>query len=187
MVNKLNVGITILVIGIVAFLFTGYEIGAAYKCMQAKNWTRVSGKIIESKITRTGVGRRSRTQLHFDYQYSYQGKSYTGNQVNHGSVEGMSSRYIVDKYPRGSQVVVYVNPKYPTDSVLDPEFRTSSAMLFGISVMALILACSSPWLLHGVDFDKMRDGRFRNPENLGGEVEEEEFDYQAYAAKLSSR
>lgn len=186
MINKLNVSATILVVGIAAFLFAGYEIGAAYKCMQAKNWTRATGEITQSRTSRTYGRRSSGTQLHFDYRYSFQGKTYKGDQVNHGSVEGMSSIYILGKYPRGTQVVVYVNPKYPNDAVLEPEFKTSAAVLFGVSVMTLILACCSPWLLRGVDYQKVRHGRFREPENLNGQ-EEEEFDYAAYAASLSGK
>ena len=182
---KFKIGLMILCVGIGAFALAAYEIGSAYKCIGAKNWPRVAGQITQSRIVRHYSGGRRRRQLYFDYRYTFHVESYAGDQVNHGSIEGMSADYIVNKYPQGSQVLIHVNPKYPKDSVIEPEYKASAAMLFGVSIVALILVGSSPWLLKGFDLDKNREQRLRQSMGKRDGFEEEEFDYEAYVASLS--
>ena len=99
----------------------------------------------------------------------------------------MSPDYIVKTYPQGSQVLIHVNPQHPQDSVIETDYKTSAAILFGISIVTLILVASSPWLLKGFDPEKDRDRRLRQSMGARDGVEEEEFDFEAYAASLSNR
>jgi len=106
-------------------------------------WEAVVGTVCASKVQFNWEFYEPR----IEYTYSYRGRAFRGWKVRslailtnwHGP-----ARRVIEKYPLGIAVTVYVDPKNPWDSVLerggDPKFLP---LITSISALLLILG----WLV----------------------------------------
>jgi hypothetical protein len=130
--------------------FIGILISDAPTMIVSQGWPTTDGTIITNRI----VGQKIKEYdgdyySHFDvyirYQYSVNDISYSSTSVN--SID--SSFYPVDiasRYPVGKDVIVYYNPKNPSDAVLEPgfvdifkAFDIFSYIIFGAGVYFIFL------------------------------------------------
>ncbi len=92
------------------------------------------------------AGRSSSYTYEIAYSYSVGGKTYRSNQVNFSfdrSGPGSSiAKAYVEKYPVGSQVVVYYKTDEPAFSVLEPTVtgNTSKELATAIAVFIISVA-----------------------------------------------
>ena len=74
-------------------------------------WPRVAGRIVESY------------RAVISYFYTYVGERHAGNRIRSLMSDrtlGASAQRIADQFPVGREVTVYVNPRDPRESVLEP-------------------------------------------------------------------
>jgi hypothetical protein len=101
----------------------------------SKNWIEVSGWVKESSLSthessprHSGRGSRSRKvtySINIYYSYNFNGSNYESNTYSFSN----ASRYnrgkleeIVKQHPPGKVIKCYINPKDPSQSVLNKEF-----------------------------------------------------------------
>jgi Protein of unknown function (DUF3592) len=103
-------------------------------------WPRVAGRIVESRLEWTGESYRAV----ISYFYTYVGERHAGNRIRSLMSDrtlGGSAQRIADQFPVGREVAVYVNPRDPRESVLEPggEPRVVGA-LWLVAVVSLVSA-----------------------------------------------
>jgi hypothetical protein len=86
-----------------------------------------------------------------EYRYVHEGRSYYGIDVNSGAVGRVSRsdvERIIAKYPVGSSVVVFVNPREPHNAVLEPGGDRFYPILFFI-IGAIFVLSGTSMLIRG--------------------------------------
>lgn len=107
-----------LLLGLAGLFFTFFEPLAQRS--QAKNWATVPCQILSSEIKRQRLSRSSRYSADVSYLYHFDGREYRGNRYRFlQDVECEASEAAVARYPVGSTASCFVNPKNPSESVLD--------------------------------------------------------------------
>lgn len=125
------VGVIFIIIGFIflSFLF----IKPALKSMDAKNWEKVACTVINSNIR---AGYKGSYDINIIYTYDINGSKYTGNRYNiTGDFTGETAKGISEKYPEGTKTFCYVNPKSPSEAVIERELNFN---IFGMASVILI-------------------------------------------------
>ena len=109
-------------------------------------WTPVSGTMTESGIDEDSDGDGTTYSAKLQYRYHWHGINYIGGRI--APLEMWSSvrwtaESFVRKYPRGREVTVYVNPRNPGESVLEPGRQVMMAVCY--SLVGVVL-CTIAWL-----------------------------------------
>ncbi|MCP4397864.1 MAG: DUF3592 domain-containing protein [bacterium] len=110
------------------------------KIMNARDWNETSCVVTFSRV-KTHDGSKGRSYL-VDILYSYEinGKEYRSNRYHFMS--GFSSGFsdtaaIVNRYPPGTEITCYVNPKNPRDAIIERGF--TSDLLYGLIPLIFML------------------------------------------------
>lgn len=87
-------------------------------------WPTTEGIIITNRIMGQKIEQYDGTfYTHFEvflrYQYSVDGTTYSSNAINSTAAPSYPAS-IADRYPSGSEVTVYYNPRDPSQAVLEP-------------------------------------------------------------------
>jgi hypothetical protein len=138
-----------------AFLLLGIAISDIPTMIESAQWPTTEGTIVKSRLVGTSVrgwdgDYFTETNAHIQYQYRVNGISYSSSAVN--SIKSpfplYSSSY-VSRYPLGEDVIVYYNPKNPSEAVLEPgvldifkAFDIFSYLLFGAGIYYIYLGIS---------------------------------------------
>jgi len=131
----------------------------------SRDWPTTQGEVTSSKIrteistsseTRSrrhgGSGRSTETRTyHGDicYAYTVAGRQYEGGRVvvgEFGTGNRGRAEEIVTKYPPGSSVTVYYDPKQPSVAVLEPGTSGGSLPLFAFGLVVSATAVGLGWL-----------------------------------------
>ncbi len=119
-----------------------YRAGVQLKrSLAARNWPVVAGTVVQSdlKVRRSQEG--VSFAPHVVYRYAFGRHEYTARRIwLSGQVAGPRSwaERVVQRYPRGQRVRVYVNPQDPAESVLEPGFRFVHVLLFLLGAVFLL-------------------------------------------------
>ena len=111
------------------------------------NWPTVSGKIISSEAEKNDFLFShifpSRYSAHVVYEYQINDQTYTSDCISLTHFEPSGHQDVLDylkDYPKGKQVVVYVNPDNSEKPVLEPGKKIVGSivplMLFGVLLWA---------------------------------------------------
>ena len=108
----------------------GIQIFGFYRSIQSASWQSTTGHVVTS--TTSGTGRARRAII--EYEYSVGREKYSSQTVGWAGLSLPSAER--NKFPRGTTVQVYYNPKNPTDAVLEREFPLTAylVMLLGIGI-----------------------------------------------------
>lgn len=117
------------------------------------SWQATDASIVRLEEKR-GTGRKGRRSysVYCDYQYEFNGKTYTGDRLTLFPFNSKSEKrkwfYRLNKARNaGESIVCYVNPDNPTMAVLTTEVTTLQLVLiyggFGVSAMYLFV-----WLMY---------------------------------------
>jgi len=96
----------------------------AIKMRRAKSWRQTEGQITRSQLAvrRPPAGNEIGTAVNVPdvaYAFSVFGQNYRGSRVSLGDISGRFAEEAVRRYPVGSRVTVFYDPKNPTDCVLE--------------------------------------------------------------------
>ncbi|MDT8391849.1 MAG: DUF3592 domain-containing protein [Lentisphaeria bacterium] len=145
--SGLFTGIIFLVVGLVVATWGGMEI---LKAKASQNWPTVDGRVTHSEVdqhretsTNNNSSRReTKYTANIHYTYDYEGASYTGKRVCFGgSRKGSSSmaNQIVNRFPLGKTVEVYVDPAKPATACLEPGVTAMAYIPLGIGVIFAVV------------------------------------------------
>jgi Protein of unknown function (DUF3592) len=125
--------IWLMLMGLVVMLAgVGFTIGlwmAWQKAEKTRAWVPVSCEILKSKVVEQ-IQEGGRIQYHNEvmYLYKYQGKNFEGNKIKLRPKSTSSedkARAIMAEYLPGMKVTGFVNPDYPSASILKHDTRAA--------------------------------------------------------------
>jgi len=151
-----------LIIGSVIFVI-GILISDIPKMFMSQGWPTTMGTILYH--TRTGQRFKeydgdiyTNIEVYIRYQYAVDGITYTSLSID--SIDKPFKLYptsYADRYPVGKDVIVYYNPKHPSEALLEPgfvnivkAFDIYSYITFGLGIYFIHLGVS-----------RMKENRFR--------------------------
>ena len=146
----LIVGSIFSLFGLVVFYFT--FIRPVVSVFTAQNWEPTAAIILSSHVVTAnssdeGSGKHGSTySVYINYKYRFSGQDYEANRYNFmvESTPGYESKQdIVKDYPVGREIVCYVNPRDPSQAVVEPGF--TSDMLVGL--FPLIFVGAGLWIM----------------------------------------
>jgi len=114
------------------------------RVLRQENWLETQGQVESGAVVWTGETYTARVV----YKYAVDGVQFTGNIVKPGALQynwrGPAER-VLRRYPPGSSVVVFVDPKNIGDAVLEPGgsnlppiYVAISAIIFSVGVVLLV-------------------------------------------------
>ena len=134
-------------LGLKAFLFLGsillvsggYEMWMA---VSSKTWTPASGRITRSGVQEHRSKQKGTGYLAvISYDYTVGRRRYSATRVRFGDFGGAFSsdgRRVVERYPAGSAVTVFVSPRNPRAAVLEPGFQLETLVLAAIGLFVVV-------------------------------------------------
>jgi hypothetical protein len=101
----------------------GFGTWQIWREFSPRKWPTVSGAILSSRInaTPTGYGGKEFTPV-VEYEYRFNGQSFKSSRRrlrHYASGQSADAEAIHFRYPAGSSVTVFVNPRKPEKSVLE--------------------------------------------------------------------
>ena len=142
---------------IVGALAVSYGAVSALRLRLSSGWPHVEGRVVKSekRVERTDAGRLENADI--VYEYDFGGRLYTSRVVKIGGdmLTSPSKRppseadLLLAKYPAGSVVKVYVNPKHPKVACLERA---------GAEAVLISLVCGAAAVAAGLYFNEITDG-----------------------------
>lgn len=137
-------GLTFLIMGLTMLGYLGL---LRYRAGRAMSWLSVRGEVVGNDIIKECAGPSSSCYKPvITYKYTVKGSAYESNRLFIGRQaisHQLKARRLIDKYPVGSGVNVYYDPKDPKSACLErridnPKFiRNSGIVLVIIGLMFL--------------------------------------------------
>jgi hypothetical protein len=137
----------------VVIVLIGMLISDIPTMLMSPHWPVTDGSIQKSRLVGTSVRGWDgefffETKAFIGYQYTVDGVEYSASRVNPIDTPfHQYQRSYTDRYPIGKEVVVYYNPRDPSDAVLEPgfvdvlkAFDIFSWILFGTGIYFVLTA-----------------------------------------------
>lgn len=108
--------------------------------LSARSWESVPCTVIASRlepIAPDSKGRPLKRRLDFRYAYSYRGEIYRSTNVWFIKPDMEESKRLVQRYPRDTATVCWVNPRNPSEAYLLRSFRAE--LLLALFPLALAM------------------------------------------------
>lgn len=112
---------------------------------QAASYERTSGRIIgNTKLVPNRSGRKFLERLDLKYEYTVAGKSFVGDTFRYDTWPELPAweRTIIDRYPVGAEVTVFMDPSAPQNSLLEPGLdwgKLQAELLFWLALPGLCI------------------------------------------------
>jgi hypothetical protein len=148
-----------LAVGIVLFAVT---LPRSFREMGSASWPATQGTIMKTNLVRIfGPHQTEGYQPGLQYMYKVDGRSYVGTRIDFHTQDSVHAKESAEswlyKYPRGSAVRVYYDPKNPSITILEPGMKGGQHWLFylgvayiiGMSVAFVVVACDLRKKGHG--------------------------------------
>ncbi|XHR29134.1 MAG: DUF3592 domain-containing protein [Chthoniobacteraceae bacterium] len=141
------VSVIFLVFGLI--FFTAMVLYPAWKSHAARDWRQTPCKILSSGVKSSHDGDGTSYAVDIRYLYEVDGKPYESDRyqfLKFSSSGHQSKQAVAARYRKGSRAVCYVNPRNPSDAVLDRSALTVGwwgcfpLVFVGIGVGGLVLA-----------------------------------------------
>lgn len=104
-----------------------------------KNWSSVPGKVTTSRVSYESSADKTNATPFVVYVYEVDGKTYEENSISPGILTISNAEKVVARYPRGSEVTVYYNPKNPSQAVLEKNSQTQTGGMCGVLIFGNLL------------------------------------------------
>jgi hypothetical protein len=115
-------------------------------------WPQSTGVIVTSKTVRAYVGRGSNDVFPvIEYEFDYQGRSFKTSHWRLGNYSvgnSESANAVTSRYPVGSSVTVFVNPRQPEKSVLEAGASSLCWVPFGFGIFFVALLILIIMMVH---------------------------------------
>jgi hypothetical protein len=108
---------------------------------EASQWPSVNGTVLSARLVSHGSIRYRADYPEVTYSFEVDGKTYKSKHISAGGeMGGVTAEGVLARYPVGSQVTVYYNPKKPNNAVLEKKSVTQT-WLWVILIFTNILLC----------------------------------------------
>ena len=144
----MSYGWEMMAVGTVMAAAGGYMI---WRSAGTRSWPSVAGEVIDSHVEVSETedlddDNRSRTRTVYDpavrYRYCVKGKEFVGERISIGigghSSEGAALR-VVERYPAGARVRVFVSPADPSEAVLETGVKAGPILLLAIGIVGVVV------------------------------------------------
>jgi hypothetical protein len=141
---NMNFLLTIGIIGFVLLILNAIFLGVIYfmrkRMAVVSQWPSTMGTVLASTIEwRHSSDSGSTAYPVVQYSYQVNGQAYQSYKLAPGpEVGGTGAKKVVARYPAGAQVMVFYDPKNPSDAVLERKAPAQWLMWF----MLVIFDCS---------------------------------------------
>lgn len=136
------VGGILLIQFFISAIFLVFIVVSYFGVAKVRDWQPAGGRILSSTVVRRRRNNRSSYYPVIVYEYSVGGMNYQGQKITPGlNWGGSGSGKVVARYPAGSAVTVYYDPKNPADAVLERNVTSVVAWLAGILVFVNLFMC----------------------------------------------
>lgn len=142
-----GLGITSIVLMLVALLLGGIGWFQARGVRTAQTWSTTDGEVLEATVEKylhsTRDGTMTAYRPHITYGYRVGGREYVGERLNfgsgvHSSIRGFAENK-VKQFPTGSKVRVYYDPQNPNEATLERS-SPSTRLYYVIAGILLVIA-----------------------------------------------
>jgi hypothetical protein len=107
-----------------------------------KNWASVPGKVTTSRVSYESSADKTGGTPFVTYVYEVDGKIYKEGSISPSILtlsDKTNAEKVVARYPRGSVVTVYYNPKNPSQAVLEKNSQAQIGGVYGVLVLGNLL------------------------------------------------
>jgi uncharacterized protein DUF3592 len=121
-----------------------YSIRNAIKGHASRSWQTTQCTILRSYVQVDTMGRPNRKAMmpSVGYDYQFNGETLKGSQIRYGTI-GRGTRAgcekVLQPYPEGAIVQLYVNPEDPHDCALEPGMPWGN--VFNLVAGVIFIAC----------------------------------------------
>jgi hypothetical protein len=118
-----------LVVGLVLLIYGGHLL---IKSAQSASWPSAEGVVKTAEMGRHTGDKSTTYSAEVTYEYTVDGKPFTGNKIRMVQVNNSDSSYAsedLSNYAVGTKVKVYYSPSDSKDCVLEPGVHASSWLL----------------------------------------------------------
>lgn len=105
----------------------------------AKDWPSVPGKITTSRVSYERIDGDTNETPFVVYVYEVDGKTYEAGSISPGILTLSNAEKVVARYPVGSAVTVYYNPKNPSQAVLEKNSQAQIGGMCGVLIFGNLL------------------------------------------------
>lgn len=140
-------------LGALGGLFSVFGVYFLFTANESLSWRSVDGAVVETQVVRDTRSRRGAAgatlsnyveyYVSINYTYDVEGNSYSSSRHSLGQGNRVSRRFkersdaeavAASRFPEGTMVTVYYDPKQPTEAVLATgwDWGTFVPLLFGI-------------------------------------------------------
>ena len=144
---------------IVGMGILGAGIWNLVRSVRCESWPTVPGVILSATLERHHSHKGGTSySASIGYDYVVAGVHYDGTRLAFGSLSASAqyARAILDRYPMGKKVLVYVSPNDPQESVLEPGIHGGTWICFGVG---------SVFVLAGMMFRQIARAAIRAKQN----------------------
>ena len=129
------------IITLIGVICIGAFIKFFREASKSRNWIKSTGRIIEINIINEEYGSNDYGYIKkIRYEYSYNKKVYSSNQINKGLNFHHFDKYAASqqfpRYKKGMMVNVFINPNDPSDAVLENDMPVN---IFGVLAIGVVL------------------------------------------------
>ncbi|MFN8371859.1 MAG: DUF3592 domain-containing protein [Anaerolineae bacterium] len=134
---------------VLAFLFILVGFVANTKMNKFRAWRAVSGKVLESDISK---GSDERFTLNIRYAYEVSGERWESDRFSAGqanpSFREIAAQKRLASYPVGQTILVFYNPEHPNEAFLEaPSLSKYFFVLAAVMIAAALLFALNTWVL----------------------------------------
>ena len=124
----------------VIFLAILYAMVSTYKkTAAAKHWPFTMGIVLTSAVEKRRYRRRDVNNAIVRYSYRVGERTYQNAKVSLGpAARGAEAKKVAARYPVGAQVMVYYNPKDPSEAVLEKKNSTQWTLWLMLIILVLM-------------------------------------------------
>ena len=128
--------IALIIAGIGGFVAVGTLVGLR-SAKRSAAWPQVKGNVLASSVVESHYQSGTSYRAEVKYEYAVDGVRYTSDRIKFGWRKGSKrgTKATAERYPTGSSVRVYYDPRKPSSSVLQRETDRGSnisAVLFAL-------------------------------------------------------
>lgn len=147
----LAVPIAIAVLGVFAWVVVQIIAPPLLNVMRATQWVEVEAQVTGSRTTPVSP-RSDYLKAEISYTYQWQGNTYTGDRYQFFDWKGKEiqrPQNIAALHPMGSQISVFVDPRWPAQSVIQRGLTMDARpSLFVLAILLLLTAAGMRELAH---------------------------------------
>src|SRR5688500_403308 len=133
--------LALLIALLLGFVFVAMFGSGFVASLRSRNWVRVRGRVTSAWISEhTNTDGPSSFMPAVRYQYQFEGRLLSGDRIGFINIGGRHRgipEQVLQRYPVGAEVDVYVDPLRPTRAVLTPGVSWASLfpVAFGLGVV----------------------------------------------------